>query len=344
MTRARVVIAPTAAEGPVRRAVVDEALRRRFCRFLLSEIDELAASPASEVYVRSGGELLRRSGSGPERVPVIRVAGPADLALAVEAGRAAGAVAVRWGGDRVIPLENLLAEARGRFQIWAIVDRSRDLFGMLGALEHGAELVVLEVEQPGELERIEAALDPTDDLRITWELVPVRRTVPVGLGDRIIVDTTSLLAPEEGLLVGSAAEFLFHVASEAGGSGFTRPRPFRVNAGSAHSYVLMADGTTRYLSELSAGDTVAVVTPRGAQRAVRVGRLKIERRPLVLVEAERGDRAFTIFLQEAETVRLSGGETRIPATELLPGSKVYGAVFPPARHLGTAVTEHLEER
>ena len=39
-------------------------------------------------------------------------------------------------------------------------------------------------------------------------------------------------------------------------SGFVPPRPFRVNAGPVHAYVLMADGSTKYLSECRAGDEV----------------------------------------------------------------------------------------
>lgn len=31
-------------------------------------------------------------------------------------------------------------------------------------------------------------------------------------------------------------------------------RPFRINAGPVHSYALLGDGSTKYLSELCAGD------------------------------------------------------------------------------------------
>jgi 3-dehydroquinate synthase II len=101
-------------------------------------------------------------------------------------------------------------------------------------------------------------------------------------------------------------------------------RPFRVNAGPVHSYVMMADGSTKYLCEVAAGDTVAVVNGNGGLgggggdgaegaegaepvpwRAVAVGRCKTESRPMLLVEfhLESVDRAGTIFLQQAETVR-----------------------------------------
>ena len=63
-------------------------------------------------------------------------------------------------------------------------------------------------------------------------------------------------------------------------------RPFRVNAGAVHAYVLLPEGKTKYLSELKAGDEVLVVRHDGATSVAYVGRNKIERRPLMLVEAE----------------------------------------------------------
>jgi 3-dehydroquinate synthase II len=168
--------------------------------------------------------------------------------------------------------------------------------------------------------------------------------VPGGLGDRVIVDTTSLLAPEEGILVGSAASFLFLVASEAVGSTYTRPRPFRVNAGAAHSYTLLADGTTRYLSELEAGDPVLIVHADGHTRRVRVGRLKIERRPLVMVQAGVDGLRPTVFLQEAETVRLRSPSGAVATTDLVVGTRILGHSLPAARHLGTVVDETIQER
>jgi 3-dehydroquinate synthase II len=137
---------------------------------------------------------------------------------------------------------------------------------------------------------------------------------------------------------------LFQVASEATGSRFTRPRPFRVNAGSPHSYVLMSDGTTRYLSELEAGDAVLVTAPRRPSRSVRVGRLKVERRPMVMVAARLGSQVATIFLQEAETVRLSTARGRAATTSVRPGEKVWCVSLPKGRHLGMEVDETVEER
>jgi len=307
--------------------------------------DEPSPSGEGIVIDRWDGDRIVRSPDGSARTrTVVAVRSPEDLVAAVAIGRREGGVVVSWGRDRVVPLENLLALGRGHFEVAVIVDRVADLPAMLGALEHGADQAIVRVGSISEVDQVEALAEDQVGIAIPWELVTVRAVSAAGLGDRVIVDTTSILRPGEGMLVGSAAALLLHVASEAVGSQFTRPRPFRVNAGAAHLYTLLSDGATRYLSELVAGDSVLVTDPRGGTRAVRVGRVKIERRPLALIEVERGPRTYTAFFQEAETVRLSSETGPVATTHLTPSMRIYGAAFPPARHLGDVVSEAIEER
>ena len=289
---------------------------------------------------------LRPNGPGADPgTAIVGVDGPEALARAGERLRSGEPLAIRWVGERVLPLETLVADAARRGALWVFADGPAQVPAALGALEHGADQVVVEVRDEHELAELEALLEAPEPVTLDWREAPIVRAEPAGMGDRVIVDTTSLLLPSEGLLVGSAAEFLFHLRSEAEGSRYTRPRPFRVNAGSAHSYVLLANGETRYLAELGAGDPLLVTRPRGDARTVRVGRLKIERRPLTLVEVRVGDRARTLFVQEAETVRLTTAERApAPATALGPGTALLGVRMPPGRHLGRPVVEAIEER
>jgi 3-dehydroquinate synthase II len=342
--RERVAICPSSDDAAERSRVLAYAVRRGFRRFVVRSGESLPPGDAIVVDRWDGDRIIGSPPGAARGRTVVGIRSPEDLATAVAIGHRDGGVAVSWGADRVIPLENLLALGRGHFEVEVIVDRVADLPAMLGALEHGADLVIVPVRSITEVDQVEALSEDRVMVGVPWELVAVRAVSAAGMGDRVIVDTTSLLQPGEGMLVGSAAALLLHVASEAVGSRFTRPRPFRVNAGAAHLYTLLSDGATRYLSELAAGDSVLVTDPHGGSRAVRVGRVKIERRPLALIEVERGPRTYTAFLQDAETVRLSSETGPVATTHLTPSMRIYGAAFPPARHLGDVVSEAIEER
>ncbi len=341
MSRDRVAIRPRAESETGRRAIQDRARQRGFRTFVLPP-NEGTASASDEVILVEEGGHLRAAGGVP--VPVVQVESELELARVIERTPAGGTLAIEWVSDRVIPLENAVAARARRFALWTVAHTPSEVPGALGALEHGADLVIVDVRSVGEVDHLESLVEGPLPSRLEWTLVPLRSVLPAGIGDRVIVDTTSLLKPEEGLLVGSAAAFLFHVASEAEGSHFSRPRPFRVNAGAAHSYVLLADGTTRYLSELGPGDAVLAATPDAGVRSVRVGRIKVERRPLVMLTADDRGASRTLFGQEAESVRVTTESGRVPTSEIRPGVKLRGVRLPAARHLGRAVEETIEER
>ncbi|PON32891.1 3-dehydroquinate synthase, partial [Parasponia andersonii] len=174
-----------------------------------------------------------------------------------------------------------------------------------------------------------------------------------GMGDRVCVDLCSIMRPGEGLLVGSFARGLFLVHSECLESNYIASRPFRVNAGPVHAYVAVPGGKTCYLSELKTGKEVIVVDQKGQQRNAIVGRVKIETRPLILVEAKRESDDQTlhgILLQNAETVALvsscQGNELQkeaIPVTSLEVGDGVLLRVQGGARHTGIEIAEFIVE-
>ncbi|NIQ99074.1 MAG: 3-dehydroquinate synthase II, partial [Gemmatimonadales bacterium] len=64
--------------------------------------------------------------------------------------------------------------------------------------------------------------------------------------DRACVDTCTRMGPGEGMLVGNSGRAFFLVHSESLETEFLNPRPFRVNAGAVHAYVMLADGKTSY--------------------------------------------------------------------------------------------------
>lgn len=153
--------------------------------------------------------------------------------------------------------------------------------------------------------------------------------------------------------VGSFARGLFLVNSECLESNYIASRPFRVNAGPVHAYVSIPGGRTCYLSELKAGEEVSVADQNGQLRTAIVGRVKIETRPLILVEAKResdDQTVYSIFLQNAETVALippceGNGllKAAIPVTSLKVGDEVLLRIQGGARHTGIEIQEFIVE-
>ncbi|MCS7132874.1 MAG: 3-dehydroquinate synthase II, partial [Aigarchaeota archaeon] len=122
-------------------------------------------------------------------------------------------------------------------------------------------------------------------------------------------------------------------------------RPFRVNAGAIHSYILMPNGSTKYLSEVRSGDRVLVASRDGA-RATAVGRVKIERRPLKLIRLKAGSIEGSITLQDAETIALLQPDgSPIPVTSIKPGDRILAHIPEhKARHFGRSVDEFIIEK
>ena len=108
------------------------------------------------------------------------------------------------------------------------------------------------------------------------------------------------------MLIGSYSKGLFLVHSESLESEYVASRPFRVNAGPVHAYIMTPGNKTRYLSEIETGDEVLTVDKNGNTKTAVVGRVKDrEKRPLMLVEAEyEGYTIIRTLLQNAETIRL----------------------------------------
>ena len=81
-----------------------------------------------------------------------------------------------------------------------------------------------------------------------------------------------------------------------------------------------------------------------AQRAV-VGRVKIEKRPLILVEGEAEGAVFSVILQNAETIRLTAPEGNpVSVVDVKEGSEVLVALEEAGRHFGIKVDESIQEK
>lgn len=173
----------------------------------------------------------------------------------------------------------------------------------------------------------------------------IKRVEPLGLGDRVCVDTCSSMVLGEGMLVGNSSQFLFLVHSESVDNPFVNIRPFRVNAGAVHAYIRLANGQTKYLSEIRSGDQVMVVNFEGKSYSAIVGRAKVERRPLALVEAEENGRNVSIILQNAETIRLTQPDGKgVSLVDLKQGNEILVYREEAGRHFGVKIDETIVER
>ena len=162
----------------------------------------------------------------------------------------------------------------------------------------------------------------------------------IGTGARVCVDTCDLMEPGEGILVGSQSAGLFLVEAEVHENPYVASRPFRVNAGTLSMYTLGSTQSTRYLSELEAGDEVLIISRDGKMRKTNVGRTKTEFRPLILIEAEIEGKKIKTVLQNAETIRLVTAVGSTPVTALEAGVEVLVHIAAKGgRHFGMSVPE-----
>ena len=151
---------------------------------------------------------------------------------------------------------------------------------------------------------IEGATKLMDHSNLNISVLKILEVRDAGIGERVCIDTASILEMGEGVLVGSRSNFLFLIHNESQGSSFTSPRPFRVNAGAVYCYTLVPGKKTKYLSEIESGSEVLVIGKGGRVRIVTVGRSKIETRPLTLIVGESDGQKGTVILQNAETIQL----------------------------------------
>lgn len=240
---------------------------------------------------------------------------------------------------RVIPLENLIAKTRGKSKLIAEVANAEDAKLVLETLELGADGVLLKTSSPDELMKT-IAIVKKQAPKIKLINAKVTAVKPISSGARVCVDTCDLMAPGEGMLVGVQAAGFFLVEAEVHENPYVQSRPFRVNAGSLSMYTLASLQSTRYLSELKAGDEVLIVDRNGKVRSASVGRVKIELRPLILVEAEADEKRIKTILQNAETIRLVTADSSKPVTELKVGDEVLVHIAESrGRHFGVAVPD-----
>jgi len=250
-------------------------------------------------------------------------------------------VVVKTTDWTIIPLENLVARTGN---ILFEVEDLEEAKTASGILEKGVDGLIIANQDPIKVKEIinEVKYDTQAMELVRLKIDNIR---PLGMGDRVCIDTCSMMGTGEGTLVGNSSQALFLIHAESIENPYVSPRPFRVNAGPVHAYVMTPGGKTRYLSELKAGTEVLGVNHEGRVTTMIVGRVKIEQRPLLLIEATGPNGPASTICQNAETIRLAGPDgNAISVVKLKAGDEVLGYVEEAGRHFGHKITETITEK
>jgi len=276
-----------------------------------------------------------------EDVVFIDIAGKSDedKAATVPAEKIVVLKMLDW---TIIPIENLLAR-RGK-NIMVRVENSKQAKLMVEILEKGVDGVLLNTTDPSEIKKTAEIIHGISE-KIPLVIATITAAKQLGMGDRSCLDTCTQMILGEGILIGNTASGFFLVHSESVENPYVASRPFRVNAGAVHAYTLAPGGKTKYLADLKAGDEVMLVNFQGRSQTAYLGRNKIEKRPMMLIEAEAQGQPISLVMQNAETIRLVSPDGKpVSITALKPGDKVLGHIEKAGRHFGIQVDETLIER
>jgi len=338
MMKKLIVRADRSDDPSVRKDYVTNGLESGFTMFILRKGDEgLAQLGKIEAIYSQDGKILDDSYETID----IDTPGAQEKAMALAGKKKA--VMVTTSDWTIIPLENMIAKFGGTgTEVYTVTSNPEDSKLFLTTMEKGVDGVVIDVKNPLDVRKFGEKFLETKKETLTE--VTVTSVKAVEMGDRVCIDTCSMMVPGEGMLIGSYSNCLFLIQSESEENGYVASRPFRVNAGAVHSYMEVPGGGTRYLSEISAGDPVLLCDKEGNTRVASVGRCKIEKRPLLMVAATDGKREYTVMLQNAETIKMVGPEGAKSVTKVVEGDKLLAKIDTGGRHFGMAIEETISEK
>ncbi|HEY2442106.1 MAG TPA: 3-dehydroquinate synthase II family protein [Streptosporangiaceae bacterium] len=348
--------------------IVEEAIHQRIDGIVASDPADLAGLPptitkilmpregtgdirpdAADIVIlpsgRGDARQLAEACPGTQFGRFVEVIDAPTLEEACAAAREEAWSVLRFRDPTKIPLEIVIAAAAGASgHIMTVAADPQEATVIFGVLEHGPAGVMMAPERVGDATALrQASADQAGHVELAD--LEVTAVTHAGMGERACVDTCSYLRKDEGILAGSHSKGMILCVSETHPLPYMPTRPFRVNAGAIHSYTLAGQGRTRYLSELRAGRKVLAVDVTGAAREVIVGRVKIESRPLICIEAVAASgQDVNLFLQDDWHVRVFAADGAVRhCTELKPGDTLLGHLPAASRHVGYPIDEFCLE-
>lgn len=323
-----------------RKSIVSSALEAGFTDIIIREDDEQLKHLGrfNAIVYKNGCYSMNGEKIGEE----IKITSSKDQDFAATLAGKLANVVISTENWRVIPLENLITVFQ-KTDTNLIVSSSNpdDAKLFLETMEVGSDGVLINISDADEVSKFSFLIENNESVCLNE--VKITKIETLGIGDRVCVDTCSLMEIGEGMLVGSQSSCLFLVASESMESEYVASRPFRVNAGAVHAYVMTSSGRTKYLSEIGSGDELLAVKSDGRARKVNVGRAKVEKRPLLLIEGEYKNKKHSIVLQNAETIRLCTKNSTVSVSELKVGDCVLAKIEEGGRHFGRVIDETIVE-
>ncbi len=226
-----------------------------------------------------------------------------------QAGQLANYVIINTRDWKIIPLENLIAELRGRCRILAEVHSAGEARVALETLEVGADGVIADCN-PSEIRKIRNLIDSLSSERLGFNEVGITGAEEAGDMEAISIDTCSILNPGEGLI---ADEFLVHSDTEK--TPWTEPTPFRISI-DINSKIRTPDGI-RTADRICPGDEILSANFEGRTRRLVVNETIPVRKRMIRVRADNSE------LKIPSDSGLVGKDGRkIPAGELKKGDRV----------------------
>lgn len=243
---------------------------------------------------------------------------------------------------KIIPLEDLIAS--NSENIFCYVKDSEEASIVLKLLEKGVAGIVLKASDVNTIKDVSKVIKNSSE-KINLVNIKIVETKPLGMADRVCIDTITNMKEGEGMLIGDTSSGFFLVHSESLETPYCAPRPFRVNAGAVHAYIKIPNGKTKYLADLETGDNLLVCDKDGKTWETNLGRGKIEKRPMMLVKGQYNNKFITLIMQNAETIRLMNKDGKpVSIVTLKKGDEVLGCVEEGGRHFGMKINETIVEK
>jgi 3-dehydroquinate synthase II len=250
-------------------------------------------------------------------------------------------VIVNLDNWKIIPIENIIAQTDN---IIVEVNSFEEMELCSGILEKGINSFLINVTDLNELSKIVNYVK-NKNAKFVMSDIEITEVSPLPITDRVCIDTCNLMEIGEGFLIGSSSQCLFLVHSESVENPYVATRPFRVNAGAVHSYIMVNNNKTRYLSEIKAGDDLVTVNYKGDTKPNVTGRIKLEKRPMLLVKGKLDNKEYSVVLQNAETVNLTDVKGKpVSVCKIKPGDKVKCFSEKSGRHFGMSIEETITEK